>query len=69
MCQEHHEGAKLSCWIHESSPAKERRFDLYRALLLYYSFSEESAVMKRFCFEAGSVLPRKDTYPLLVMGI
>jgi len=67
-CQQHHEGPTLSYWLHEPSTEKSVS-DLFRNLLLCCFFGEKSEVMKRFCFEAGSVLPGKDTDALLVVVI
>jgi hypothetical protein len=68
MCQEHHEGTTLSYWLHEPSTEKNGS-ELFRNLLLCCFFGEKSEVMKRFCFDAGSVLPGKDTDALLVVVI
>ena len=68
MCQEHHEGTTLPYWLHEPSTEKSGS-DLFRNLLLCCFFGEKSAVMKRFCFEAGSVLPGKNTDALFVVVI
>jgi len=66
MCQEHLEGATLSCWIHESS-AEERGPDLLRNLLLYCFFGEESQAMKRPSLRSVKGLARKDDSSLLVV--
>jgi hypothetical protein len=66
--KKYHEGTTLSYWLHEPSTEKSGS-DLFRNLLLCCFFGEKSEVMKRFCFEAGSVLPGKDTDALLVVVI
>ena len=47
MCQERHEGTTLWYWIHEPSPEKKRKSDLFRTLLLCCFFGEESQAMQR----------------------
>jgi hypothetical protein len=68
MRQEHHEATTLSYWLHESSTEK-RGVDLFKNLLLCCFVGEESEALKMPASEAGSVLPRKDTYPLLIVVI
>ncbi len=68
MCQEYHEGTTLSYWLHEPFTEKGRS-DLYRNLSLCCFIGVKREIKKRFCFEAGSVLPGKDTDVLLVVVI
>jgi hypothetical protein len=69
MCQEHHEGANLSCWIPESSPEKGEGLISSGPLLLCCFSGEESQAMKRPSLRSAKGLAKNDTYSLLVIVI